>query len=106
MKVFTLADFKSGWLVGMFEPSVLNTELFEFGVKHFREGEIEPDHYQLSSWELSVVVVGRCRIGSTILESGEAMLIEPREVAGFQAISNCSIAVLKWPSIPGDKVLA
>ncbi len=106
MRVVDLSSFTGGWLVGDFQPNVLETGLFEFGVKYFKQGDMEQAHYQIVAHELSVVVSGSCRIGEVILEAGQALLIEPGETAGFEALSDCAIAVVKWPSLPNDKVLA
>lgn len=92
-------------MVGNFSPSAARSELFEFGVKHFLSGETEPRHYQRIARELSVVVSGECRIGDFHLSAGEVLLIEPGEVAGFEAFTDCAIAIIKWPSLPLDKVL-
>ena len=106
MQRVNLGDYLGGWLVGNFQPALAQTEEFEFAVKYFKEGDNEQRHYQVTAYELSVVVSGSCRIGEVSLQAGEALLIEPGEIAGFEAFSDCSIAVVKWPSIPNDKVLA
>ncbi len=106
MRKVNLSDYVGGWLVGNFRPAVAHSEEFEFAVKYFKRGDQEQRHFQLTAHELSVVVAGSCRIGDVSLQSGEALLIEPGESAGFEAFSDCSIAVVKWPSLPNDKVLA
>ena len=105
MQKFHLSDFTAGWVVGNFSPSAASSEHFEFGVKHFLSGETEPRHYQRIARELSVVVSGECQIGDFYLSAGDVLLIDPGEVAGFEAFSDCAIAVIKWPSLPSDKVL-
>lgn len=105
MLVRRTEDFIGGWLVGDFSPAMVSSKNFEFAVKYFRRGDIEPKHFQVVSRELSVVVHGSCSIGGRTLEAGDALLIEPGEVAGFEALTDCAIAVVKWPSVPGDKVL-
>ena len=92
-------------MVGNFAPSAAISEDFEFGVKYFASGETEPRHFQRIARELSVVVSGKCRIGDFYMAAGDVLLIEAGEVAGFEAISDCAIAVIKWPSLPSDKVL-
>jgi hypothetical protein len=99
-------DFKKGWLVGNFEPTLYHTGAVEVGLKSFRAGETEPAHFQRIAHELSVVVTGRCRLGDMILEEKEGVLIPPLEVADFEALTDCEIIVVKWPSIAEDKELA
>lgn len=106
MKLVNLRDYVGGWMVGNFEPALVSSRDFEFGVKYFKSGDREPEHFQVVASELSVIVSGTCRIGSETLNAGDALLIEPGEIAGFEALTDCAIAVLKWPSIPSDKVLA
>ncbi len=106
MRKFNLDDFKAGWVVRNFDPTVHQTKDFEFGVKYFKAGDLEARHYQIVARELSIVVVGECRIGPISLESGEGLLIEAGEEADFEAFTDCAIAVIKWPSLPSDKVLS
>jgi hypothetical protein len=106
LKKIRLDEFTSGWVVGNFNPTIHQTPEFEFGVKYFRAGDREARHYQVVARELSIVVVGQCRIGLTRIEAGEGLLIEAGEEADFEALTDCAIAVVKWPSLPWDKVLS
>jgi len=106
LRKFQLADFTAGWVVGNFNPTLHQTKEFEFGVKYFNAGDLEPRHYQIVARELSIVVSGSCRIGSLDLVAGEGLLIEAGEEADFEAYTQCAIAVIKWPSLPADKVLS
>lgn len=106
MKKFQLADFTAGWVVGNFNPTLHQTRDFEFGVKYFEAGDREALHYQIVARELSIVVSGSCRIGSVDLHAGEGLLIEAGEEADFEAYTQCAIAIVKWPSLPADKVLS
>lgn len=106
MKLVNVRDYVGGWMVGNFEPALVSSQHFEFGVKYFKAGDREPEHFQVIASELSVVVSGTCRIGVETLSAGDGLLIEPGEIAGFEALTDCAIAVIKWPSIPADKVLA
>ena len=106
MKKFQLADFTAGWVVGNFNPTLHQTKEFEFGVKYFKAGDRESLHFQIVARELSIVVSGSCRIGSVDLDAGEGLLIDAGEEADFEAYTQCAIAVIKWPSLPADKVLS
>lgn len=102
---YAASSFHQGWLVGNFSPSLHKTEHFEFGVKSFVKGAVEPMHLQKIAHELSSVVSGNCRIGSVLAGPGDCILIPPGVPADFEALTDCVIAVLKWPSIPSDKVV-
>ena len=41
MKFFQLSDFKRGWLIGDFDPAIVKTKNFEFGVKMYKKGDCE-----------------------------------------------------------------
>lgn len=101
-----MEDFKGGWIVGNFAPSIEMTETFEFGVKSFLAGDREPAHFQKVAQELTVVISGRVRLGGQEFVAGEICLIPPNEVADFEAVENGVLAVIKFPSDPMDKELA
>lgn len=106
MHKFSLKDFTGGWVLGNFKPSLNSGEVdFEFGVKFFNAGDVEPCHFQRVATEYSIVVSGICRIGTYELTQGQGLEIPPGEIADFEAISDCAIAVVKMPSSPSDKIL-
>ena len=105
MKRHKLDEFWGGWFIGNFNPAIVNSNDFEVCVKNFREGDSEPTHYQMTAWEITVVVTGRCRIGEQELGPGDIIFIEPLEPAGFVALSDCSVVAIKSPSLPADKIL-
>lgn len=106
MNKANLEQFSGGWIVGNFHPSLQKTELFEFGVKQFVAGDVEPAHYQKVAQEITVVISGKVRIGGLEFESGDVCQIFPGEVADFEALESGSLAVIKFPSDPMDKVMA
>ena len=42
-----ITQFIKGWVIGDFEPNVLRTKDFEFGVKYSKAGDTEKAHYIL-----------------------------------------------------------
>ena len=99
-------DFKDGWFVGNFSPSILQNVDFEVCLKSFRSGDKEPRHYQKSATEVTVVVSGSCRMGSVHLSSGDILVLYAGEISDFEAIDDCVIVGIKSPSVPDDKALA
>ncbi len=91
--------------MGEFAPSILESAAVEVGVKRFRRGDREPEHYQRTCKEITAVVSGECRIGDVHLSSGELLLIDPLEPADFEALSDVTLVVVKAPSMPSDKVI-
>jgi hypothetical protein len=98
-----MSDFKQGWIIGDFLPSLWQTSEFEVGIKRFSRGETEPRHYQRKAVEITVVISGSVRIGDETLLAGEILQIEPLESADFEALEDALVLAIKWPSLPGDK---
>jgi quercetin dioxygenase-like cupin family protein len=99
-------DFKDGWFIGNFSPSILQSSDFEVCLKTFRSGDKEPSHYQKSATEVTVVVSGSCRMGSVHLSAGDILVLDAGEISDFEAIEDCVIVCVKAPSLPDDKALA
>jgi hypothetical protein len=99
-------DFKDGWFIGNFSPSILQSADFEVCLKTFRSGDKEPSHYQKSATEVTVVVSGSCRMGSVHLSAGDILVLDAGEISDFEAIEDCVIVCVKAPSLPDDKALA
>lgn len=101
-----LSEYKNGWLLGDFSPAVIQTNDFEVCVKTFKVGDRETSHYQIIATEITVVLSGKVRMGEILLVEDEILVIEPGEVADFEALSDCKVLGIKFPSVPQDKVLA
>ena len=106
MDLHRIENFTGGWFAGNFSPTLLKTEHFETCVKWFAMGDSEPSHFQVTATEITVVIEGRCLIGSVELVKGDIAVIHPGEVADFVALSDGALVALKSPSLPTDKVLA
>lgn len=105
MKLGKMADYPTGWIIGDFVPSLVRTQDFEVGIKTFRKGELEPNHYQKSSRELTICLTGSVRMGSVEFATGDVLLVEPFEVLDFECIEDATLVVIKFPSLPSDKVI-
>lgn len=106
MKLAKLGEMTGGWFVGNFEPSILRSEHFEACVKYYAKGATEAGHYQLLATEITVIVSGAARMGNQVLNAGDVVLLEPFEIADFEALTDVALVALKSPSMPDDKVLA
>jgi hypothetical protein len=102
---FQLDDFKLGWVVGNFEPALLQSSEIEVAVKHFRRGDIEPSHKQLVATEITIVVCGEIRLGGTVYGTNEIIRIPPGIFADFESLTDSSLVCIKYPSLPNDKIL-
>lgn len=105
MREFKLADFIRGWLIGDFEPAVLKTKDFEFAVKFYKKGDKEEKHTHKVASELTVIVSGEFRMNDKIYQLGEVIWLEPNYMADFECLKAGATAVVKIPSIKGDKYI-
>jgi len=101
-----LSEYKNGWLLGNFSPAVIQTYDFEVCVKTFKLGDRETSHYQVIATEITVVLSGRIRMGEILLTEDEILVVEPGEIVDFEALTDCKVLGIKFPSLPEDKVLA
>jgi len=99
-------EYKNGWILGNFSPAVIQTNDFEVCVKSFKVGDREASHYQVIATEVTVVLSGRVRMGEVLLAEDEILVVEPGEVVDFEALTDCKVLGIKFPSLPEDKVTA
>jgi hypothetical protein len=102
MKHHRLEDFYRGWIVGKFEPSLLQAD-FEVGIAHHHAGEPHGDHFHKLSTEINVVISGTVKINDRVFNSGDIFVLEPWEVSQAEFITDCVIVIVRDRSIPGDK---
>lgn len=101
----TLAQFKDGWFIGGFKPSLLPTKLFEVGFKrHLAHSEWAP-HYQREATEYNLLVRGRLAIGRQVFNDGELFVVKPGQIVKPIFVSDCEVVCIKVPSDPSDKVI-
>lgn len=105
MEIYQIDNFVNGWFIGDFEPSLFKNPHVEVALKTYLKGEKESSHKQLIATELTVVVEGRIRMGSIYLSDGQIVKVNPNEFCDFEAVENCKLICVKFPSIPADKVL-
>ena len=106
MEVFNIGDFKDGWFIGNFEPSILQTPEFEISIKYFTKGDIEMLHYQEKATEYTIVIVGRIKLCEQIFFPKNIIAIYPNEECAFEALDDSILVCIKTPSIPSDKKIS
>ena len=106
MKIAKLSDFTNGWFLGNFEPSLFKSPDFEICVKNFKKGEVEAAHFQRIATEVTVVLSGSVRRGEHVLQVDDILIIYKDEICDFEALTDCKVLGVKFPSLPDDKVLA
>lgn len=105
MLLTKLQDFTRGWLVGNFHPAILKTTDFEFAVQYFEAGQKHDKHYHKVAEELTVIVYGEFDFNGQRLTAGDVVLLKPGEAAEFLCLKQGATAVVKIPSVKGDKYI-
>ena len=103
MIVENITNYKRGWFIGNFEPSILKTEGFEVGILNHKKGEDWPAHYHAQATEYNVLLEGSMKIGGHLINEGDIFVIHTYEIAEPEFLTDCRILVVKTPSVIGDK---
>jgi mannose-6-phosphate isomerase-like protein (cupin superfamily) len=98
-----LSEYRD-WFVGDFEPTLHRTKDFEVGIKRYKAGETALPHYHVAVTEFTIIVEGSVRVNGEIYKKDEIVRIEPGEAAMFESLSDSTTVVVKFPSIPSDKI--
>mgnify|MGYP003442867589 CR=1 FL=1 len=94
---------KDGWFVGNFSPTAFSTNLFEVCYKTHQKGELWDTHYHEFSTEINLLISGKMTINGIELNAGDIFTIEPYYIAAPIFLEDCTLIIIKTPSIPGDK---
>jgi len=93
------------WFIGGFKESVYKTDLFEVGYKKYKKGFIGEKHLHKVATELNFIINGRVKYSGIVCNENELMVINPNEITEFEVLEDCSIMVIKTPSIKNDKYI-
>jgi hypothetical protein len=105
MIIAKLSEMTNGWFVGDFEPSLFKTKEFEVAVQHFDAAEHVDWHVHKVATEYTVIVSGEAEINGRLVADGDIIVLKPGEGASFRPITSVVTAVVKTPSVKGDKYL-
>ena len=105
MKTYKLKDFTNGWIVGDFEPSIIRTKDFEFLVRSYKAGDKDAKHLHKIADEITVIISGKVKWNGKEFSTGDVIHLPQNTASEFECIEDCSIAVIKTPSVIGDKYL-
>jgi quercetin dioxygenase-like cupin family protein len=106
MEVRRLEDFKGGWVVGDFHPSLHRQKHVEVAVKHYKKGDVDKAHVHKIGTEITVVISGSAKMGSMLLLPGNVLVMEPGDPmpGDWEVQEDGTVTVcIKHPSVPGDK---
>lgn len=102
-----LNNFKDGWLVGNFIPSLFKRTSVEVAVKELPKGFIDKAHYHEKCIEYNFVLSGSIKTeAGEIIQKGECFTYQPGEVSCTEVISeNTMVLAIRDNSDPKDKFL-
>ena len=101
--VHRLDDMTRGWFVGAFSPTLLHTEAAEVAIQRFAAGDEEACHHHKVATEITAIVSGRAVMCGRELHAGDIIVLPPGTATSFRAIEDTVTAVVKSPSVAGDK---
>ena len=105
MKIVNFSNFKGGWLVGDFEPSLFKRKDIEVGVHHIKKGYISDGHFHINSNEYNLLIKGSVlnTITKVIHNEGEIIIFEPKDRSNLEFLEDTIILVIRDASDPKDK---
>lgn len=105
MKSAKLQDMVGGWFIGDFSPVALKTDSCEVAVKMYKAGDAEPAHYHAIATEVTLILSGRVRMCGREWGEGDIVVLSPKDVTDFEAITDVISVVVKVPGALNDKYM-
>ncbi len=105
MKKFNLKNFKGGWIVGSFDPSIFTTKNFEVSIKHYNASQYEKTHTHKISDEITIIVSGTVMMNGVRYTKDDIILIGKGESTNFLTLTDVTTCVIKIPSAINDKYI-
>lgn len=103
MRTSRIGDFKAGWFIGDFEPTLLKTPAFEVAHHFYKKGFVGTPHVHKVATEYNYIVSGGLVASGKVLGPGEMFIYDPGEVADVSFLEDTNLIIIKTPSLPGDK---
>jgi hypothetical protein len=100
---YNVKDFKKGWFIGDFKPSIVRTS-FEIGYQKHTKGEKINPHYHKRGHEVTLMIRGSQIINGQLFQEGDIFVIEPYTVAEIKILEDTEVIVIKTHSGTYDKV--
>ena len=105
MIISNIKNFKNGWMIGNFEPSLLKTQNFEVGVHVYLKNFRGDKHYHTISTEFNYIINGEVIINGNTLSTGDIFVLEPNEISESAFLEDTTILVVRNFSDPQDKYI-
>ena len=100
-----LRNFKLGWVVGDFSPTLIKNKDIEVAIKKYEKGDCETRHVHKIATEYTIVVSGIVKMNGVTYYDGDIVEILPNESTDFECLEDSTTVVIKTPSVVGDKYI-
>lgn len=102
---YNIDQFKLGWFIGDFEPSILRTKDFEVAYRVQKKDEYHAPHVHPIGVEYNYLIKGQMTINGRKFVGPTVFVIEAGEECYPVMDTDCELIIVKTPSLPNDKVL-
>ncbi len=103
MKQSNINNFRGGWFVGDFEPSIFKNPFFEVAHHSHKKNDATFPHYHQVTNELNYIVRGEMMVDKKHLKAGDMWIYEPWDISDVEFLEDTDLMIIRWPSIPTDK---
>jgi|TARA_B110000008_G_scaffold276538_1_gene315994 hypothetical protein len=105
IKIDSLDNMVNGWFVGNFNPSILKNTDTEVAIKKYKKGDTESSHYHKIATEITVILDGSVSMNGQKYSDGDIVKINPGVSTNFEALTDVTTVVVKYPGTINDKYL-
>lgn len=105
MEKFNLENYKGGWFIGDFAPTLVKTDQFEVACKYYKKGDSESAHIHKIATEFTLIAQGSVLMNNVLYKQAEIVKINKGESTDFLALEDSITFVVKIPSVKNDKYL-
>lgn len=104
--IYKEKDMYLGWFLGDFSPTAFKTPSCEVAIKRYKAGDHESSHYHKIATETTFIVSGKVEMDGVGYSEGDIIVMHPMEKTDFKVITDTITAVVKVPTIKGDKYIS
>lgn len=105
LQVFDWNDFKGGWFIGDFIPTLYPTENVEVCIKRYKRGDYDSCHMHKLATEITMIVEGTVSMNGEEHHKDDIIVIEKGQATDFLAVTDAITCVVKIPCVKGDKYI-
>ena len=106
VEINKLSNFKRGWIIGNFEPSLLKNTGVELAIMKEKKGiDYGGFHYHEKCTEINILIKGKIKINDKIVNPYEIFIFKPYVPAICELLEDSEWVVFKNKNSKNDKVI-